>query len=108
MLAEVNDGSVDASIGGFSTSLERFELVEFSQSLVTAIIALTMKTPDKSDQVSYSSRKISRILKSFFKSTFFNSFSSFSPFYMDHNFCGHFDFDDSTFRYILFVRIIQN
>ena len=60
MLAEVKDGYVDASIGGFSTNLERFELVEFSQSLVTAIIALTMKTPDKSDQVSHSSRKNSR------------------------------------------------
>ena len=58
MLAEVKDGYVDASIGGFSTNLERFELVEFSQNLVSGTLGLTIKTPDKSDQVSYFSRKL--------------------------------------------------
>ena len=57
MLAEVKYGYVDASIGGFSTNLERFELVEFSQNLVGGTLGLTIKTPDKSDQVSYFSRK---------------------------------------------------
>ena len=57
MLAEVKYGYVDASIGGFSTNLERFELVEFSQNLVSGTLGLTIKTPDKSDQVSYFSRE---------------------------------------------------
>ena len=61
MLAEVSSGYVDASIGGFSTSLERFQLVEFSQSLVSSRLSIITKTPEKSDQVSYITRKIDKI-----------------------------------------------
>ena len=57
MLSEVSNGYVDASIGGFSTSLERFQLVEFSQSLVSSTLTIITKTPAKSDQVSYITRK---------------------------------------------------
>ena len=57
MLSEVSSGYVDASIGGFSTSLERFQLVEFSQSLVTSTLTIITKTPAKSDKVSYITRK---------------------------------------------------
>ena len=62
MLAEVSSGYVDASIGGFSTSLERFQLVEFSQSLVSSRLSIITKTPEKSDQVSYITRKIEKKL----------------------------------------------
>ena len=58
MLSEVSSGYVDASIGGFSTSLERFQLVEFSQSLVTSTLTIITKTPAKSDKVSYITRKL--------------------------------------------------
>ena len=61
MLAEVSSGYVDASIGGFSTSLERFQLVEFSQSLVSSRLSIIAKTPEKSDQVSYITRKMDKI-----------------------------------------------
>ena len=61
MLAEVSSGYVDASISGFSTSLERFQLVEFSQSLVSSRLSIISKTPEKSDQVSYITRKIDKI-----------------------------------------------
>ena len=57
MLSEVSSGYVDASIGGFSTSLERFQLVEFSQSLVSSTLTIMTKTPAKSDKVSYVTRK---------------------------------------------------
>ena len=57
MLAEVSSGHVDASIGGFSTSLERFHLVEFSQTLVKSYLTIIAKTPAKSDTVSYITRK---------------------------------------------------
>ena len=53
MLAEVGQGYVDASIGAFSTSLERSQLVEFSQTLVSTTLAVITKTPDKSLSVSY-------------------------------------------------------
>ena len=65
MLSEVSSGYVDASIGGFSTSLERFQLVEFSQSLVRSTLTIMTKTPAKSDKVSYITRKyilIQRVL----------------------------------------------
>ena len=63
MLAEVSSGYVDASIGGFSTSLERFQLVEFSQSLASSRLSIITKTPEKSDQVSYITRKQDKIYK---------------------------------------------
>ena len=56
MLSEVSSGYVDASIGGFSTSLERFQLVEFSQTLVKSFLTIITKTPAKSDKVSYITR----------------------------------------------------
>ena len=62
MLSEVSSGYVDASIGGFSTSLERFQLVEFSQSLVRSTLTIMTKTPAKSDKVSYITRKSNLIL----------------------------------------------
>ena len=57
MLAEVSEGYVDASIGGFSTSLERSQLVDFSQTIISTTLAIISKTPDKSVSVSYFTRK---------------------------------------------------
>ena len=53
MIAEVGYGIVDASIAGFSRSLERYEIVDFTQGIVQVIVALMFKTPEKSDQISY-------------------------------------------------------
>ena len=47
------EGYVDASICGASTSVERSQLVEFSQALVSTTLAIITKTPDKSVSVSY-------------------------------------------------------
>ena len=57
MIAEVMEGYVDASICGASTSVERSQLVEFSQALVSTTLAIITKTPDKSVSVSYFARK---------------------------------------------------
>ena len=40
MIAEVGYGIVDASIAGFSRSLERYEIVDFTQGIVQVIVAL--------------------------------------------------------------------
>ena len=51
------EGYVDASICGASTSVERSQLVEFSQALVSTTLAIITQTPDKSVSVSYFARK---------------------------------------------------
>ena len=57
MVAEVMSGYADTSIGVISTTVERFELVDFSQSLVISKLTIIAKTPAKSDEVSYVTRK---------------------------------------------------
>ena len=57
MMAEVMDGTVDSSVAGFSTNVERFELVDFSPTLVSSIMVLVMKTPGQGDGLSFVTRK---------------------------------------------------
>ena len=57
MVAEVMSGYADTSIGVISATVERFELVDFSQSLVISKLTIIAKTPAKSDEVSYVTRK---------------------------------------------------
>ena len=56
-LAEVMNGYVDASISAFRPTLERLQLVDFSQTLVESKLTIVTKTPAKSDTVSYITRK---------------------------------------------------
>lgn len=53
MLAEVQRGQVDTSIAGFQQIFERFEYVDFTQGIFKNTDALIIKTPVKSDQISY-------------------------------------------------------
>ena len=51
------NGYVDASISAFRPTLERLQLVDFSQTLVESKLTIVTKTPAKSDTVSYITRK---------------------------------------------------
>ena len=49
MIREVQDGVVDASITGFATNEERFEVADFSQGLFQAVQTIIIKRPKKTD-----------------------------------------------------------
>ena len=52
-MAEVSNGEVDTSVAGFSLLLERYKLADFSQGIFKIIETLIIKTPEKSDGISY-------------------------------------------------------
>ena len=49
MLSEVHNGVVDTSVAGYAPTLERYEVVEFSQGIIPTTIALIIKRPSKTD-----------------------------------------------------------
>ena len=49
MLSEVHNGVVDTSVAGYAPTLERYEVVEFSQGIIPTTIALMIKRPSKTD-----------------------------------------------------------
>ena len=49
IIREVQDGYVDTSVAGFSATLERSEIVDFSQSVFKSVISVIMKKPRKTD-----------------------------------------------------------
>ena len=57
MIPEVSYGIVDSSAAGSLTDVGRHELVDYSPTLVPTVIALIISTPEKSEQVSFLSRK---------------------------------------------------
>ena len=107
MLAEVSSGYVDASIGGFSTSLERFQLVEFSQSLASSRLSIITKTPEKSDQVSYITRSKTRFTKNLVVELMRSILLRFYKKIMAVNFHHDINTDFATHVDILFLEILQ-
>ena len=53
MLTEVQDGEVDTSVAGFQHTLERDPYADFLQGIFKNTDALIIRTPVKSDQISY-------------------------------------------------------
>ena len=53
MLTEVQDGEVDTSVAGFQHTLERDPYADFLQGIFKNTDALILRTPVKSDQISY-------------------------------------------------------
>ena len=53
LLAEVQSGEVDTSLGGFQYIQERSKYVDFTQGVFKNTDALIMRTPVKRDQISY-------------------------------------------------------
>ena len=53
MIAEVGYGLVDTSIAGFGSTLERHEIVDFSPMIEKVALTLMIKTPKRSDNISY-------------------------------------------------------
>ena len=49
MLSEVHNGVVDTSVAGYAPTLERYEVVDFSQGIIPTTIALMIKRPSKTD-----------------------------------------------------------
>ena len=62
MITEVAEGSskggVDTSVAGFVRNLERYEIVDFSQGIFKTVETFIIKTPKKTDSISFSSRKL--------------------------------------------------
>lgn len=58
MVSEVGFGVADSSAAGVAANIERHELVDFSPSIVLAEGGLVIKTPQKSEQVSFLDRKL--------------------------------------------------
>ena len=57
MIAEVITSEVDTSAAAFINNLERNEVVDFTQGILKVVETLVIKTPTKSDQVSFLTRK---------------------------------------------------
>ena len=57
MIPEVSYGIVDSSAAGSLTDVGRHEFVDFSPAIVPTVIGLIIRTPEKSEQVSFLSRK---------------------------------------------------
>ena len=53
MVSEVQSGHVDTSVAGFSNTQERSEYIDFTQGVFKNTEALIIRTPVKSDQISY-------------------------------------------------------
>ena len=53
MIAEVLSGDVDTSIAGFLNTQERNQYIDFTQGIFKNTEALIIRTPVKSDQISY-------------------------------------------------------
>ena len=53
MLTEVQNGEVDTSVAGFQHTLERDQYADFLQGIFRNTDALIIRTPVKSDQISY-------------------------------------------------------
>ena len=53
MLTEVQNGEVDTSVAGFQHTLERDQFADFLQGIFRNTDALIIRTPVKSDQISY-------------------------------------------------------
>ena len=53
MIGEVKYGKVDTSAAGFLTNVERMNYLDFSQGIFKNPEGLIIKTPAKSDQISY-------------------------------------------------------
>ena len=53
MLTEVQGGQVDTSVAGFQHTLERDPYADFLQGIFKNTDALIIRTPVKSDQISY-------------------------------------------------------
>ena len=49
IIREVQDGYVDTSVAGFSATLERSEIIDFSQSVFKSVISVIIKKPRKTD-----------------------------------------------------------
>ena len=57
MIAEVITGEVDTSVAAFINNMERNEVVDFTQGILKVVETLIIKTPTKSDQISFITRK---------------------------------------------------
>ena len=57
MITEVFSQEVDTSAAGFVRNLERYEIVDFSQGIFKTVETFMVKTPKKTDSISFSSRK---------------------------------------------------
>ena len=53
MIAEVAYGKVDTSIAAFAPMIERYEIVDFTPDIDLSVRTFVIKTPNKSDQISY-------------------------------------------------------
>ena len=58
MIAEVGNGLVDASATGFASTYDRSEIVDFAPMIDTSEQRIIIKTPSKSDYISYLIRKL--------------------------------------------------
>ena len=58
MIAEVGNGLVDASATGFASTYERNEIVDFAPMIDTSEQRIIIKTPKKSDYISYLIRNL--------------------------------------------------
>ena len=58
MISEVMDGIADSGIAGFSATTERFQLVDFSPTLIHSFKVLIMKTQGEGDDLSFVTRNI--------------------------------------------------
>ena len=58
MIAEVGNGLVDASATGFASTYERSEIVDFAPMIDTSEQRVIIKTPNKSDYISYLIRNL--------------------------------------------------
>ena len=57
MISEVMDGTADSGLAGFSATTERFQLVDFSPTLINSFKVLMMKTQGEGDGLSFVTRK---------------------------------------------------
>ena len=57
MISEVGYGKVDTSIAGFGPNVVRNEIVYFTQGIDRTTTTLIIRTPKKSDQISFIDRK---------------------------------------------------
>ena len=57
MISEVMDGTADSGVAGFSATTERFQLVDFSPTLINSFKVLMMKTQGEGDGLSFVTRK---------------------------------------------------
>ena len=49
MIAEVYEGIVDTSVAGFGQSLDRYEVIDFTQGLYRPDTVFVIRTPSKHD-----------------------------------------------------------